>query len=87
MAKDVDLKELAIAELSGGEIKNGVILAARKAIAADAKEVTMKHFQSVIIGILETKKTYESTRPRKIRGPAASEEIVRTDGTDAMDKG
>jgi len=87
-AKDVDLKELAEAELSGGEIKNAVILAARKAIAADAKEVTMKHFQSVIISILETKKTYESTRPRRIRGPAAGgDEIVRTDGTDAMNKG
>lgn len=87
LADDVDFKELAVVGLSGGEIKNGVILAARKAIAANNKHVCMKDFQSIIITIMESKNVYERTRPRKISGPVDSEEIVMTDGTDAMDKG
>lgn len=86
--EDVDYKELAEAELSGGEIKNAIILAARKAIAANKNKVTMKHFQSVIINILESKQKYESTRPRRIRGPAGNggidTDIEITDGTDSM---
>lgn len=87
VCKKVDFKELADAELSGGEIKNAVLLAARKTIAANGEMVEMHHFQSVIINILETKQQYENTRPRRIRGPADKEEIVVSDGTDAMNEG
>ena len=50
----LDFKELSEADLSGGEIKNAILLAARKAIAKNKDEVTMAEFRSALIGIEES---------------------------------
>ena len=44
LAGDVDLKLLSKYEISGGQIKNALLLAARLACAAEAKEISMAHF-------------------------------------------
>lgn len=65
--KNVDYNELSEVELSGGEIKNAIILAARKAIAQNLDKVEMHHFQAAIIGIMESKNQFEEVQPRMVR--------------------
>jgi hypothetical protein len=44
LSADIDFDLLAAYEISGGEIKNAILLAARKAIAKNQAEVTMQNF-------------------------------------------
>jgi SpoVK/Ycf46/Vps4 family AAA+-type ATPase len=63
LSKDVDFKELGEADLTGGEIKNAILLAARKAIAKNMDEVTMTNFRSAILSIEESKNDFEGCHP------------------------
>lgn len=64
LAKDVSTEKLADIDMTGGEIKNAVLLSARMAIAEGASKVEMRHFVAAIEGIVEAKREYAATRPR-----------------------
>lgn len=55
--------ELAEAHLTGGEIKNCILLSARKAIARNKPKVTMHHFTEAIVSVLESKRDYAEAQP------------------------
>ncbi len=48
LAKDVDLKALSKFEISGGQIKNAILLGARLACSEKAEEISMKDFSEGI---------------------------------------
>lgn len=48
VSKDVKFEKIAEEKLTGGQIKNAVLQAARLAIAHDSKEVTLDHFSKAI---------------------------------------
>lgn len=52
---DVDVADLAELELTGGQIKNCVLQAARLAISEDAKKVEAKHFIQAAKRVLQSK--------------------------------
>ena len=60
---DVDFTILALAKLSGGEIKNAILLSARKAIAQNRKKVVMNDFLISIENIIKSKKEFEEVQP------------------------
>lgn len=66
--EELDYKELAAAELTGGEIKNAILLSARKAIARNETMVSRKTFQEAIAGVVKAKTDYARTRPRAVEG-------------------
>lgn len=61
--KDIDYKELAKATISGGDIKNAILLAARKAISKNQDEVTMDNFRNSVVSILEAKEDFRENNP------------------------
>jgi SpoVK/Ycf46/Vps4 family AAA+-type ATPase len=61
--KDVDIERLAKAELTGGEIKNAILLAARSAIAENKNAVEMKDFEESVFSVLKSKQDFAATRP------------------------
>ena len=58
----IDYKRLGKPEMSGGEIKNAILLAARKAIAQNKNKVTMKHFEDAATNILNSKKDFDDCK-------------------------
>lgn len=60
----MDWQWLADQELSGGEIKNSILLAARKAIAANADKVLMKHFKGAVEFVLKSKEDFADAKPK-----------------------
>lgn len=89
IAKDVDTDKLAIVGLTGGEIKNAILVAAKKAIAKNASGVSMKNFLAAVESIHKAKAEYASTRPQRVRsstvgsttdtvGVAKEKKITRT---------
>ena len=66
LSKDIDFKWLSSWKLSGGEIKNIILLAARKAIALNAKEVSMDFFQKATESVVKAKEDFERNTPRAI---------------------
>jgi AAA+ superfamily predicted ATPase len=54
LAADVKLEELAKHELSGGQIKNVILQAARLAVSRDLKEVTLVEFNDAVKRLLES---------------------------------
>ena len=66
--EELNCKELAEAHLTGGEIKNAILLAARKAIAHNEPKVTMKHFRESVLHVLESKKDYAEACPTQLEG-------------------
>jgi len=54
LGKDVDKDELTKAKLTGGQIKNVILNAARMAIAEDAEAVYKTHFDSAISRLVST---------------------------------
>ena len=81
----LNYKKLAIAELSGGDIKNAILLSARKAIARNKKKVTMDMFQEAIDGLVKNKEIYKSVKPTKFSSRAASySDISRSMGIDKV---
>ncbi|GAG29175.1 unnamed protein product, partial [marine sediment metagenome] len=75
---NVVLEDLAKEELSGGEIKNAILLAARKAIARNEDSVKAKHFVDAIRSILAAKREFESNKPSMI-GISQSREFTLSD--------
>ena len=66
ISKDVNFDVLAKAELTGGEIKNIILLAARKAIARNQRQVTMSHFEESLVSVQRSKEDFESQRPKDL---------------------
>lgn len=58
----VDIADLAQYDLSGGQIKNVVINAARYAIADEAEEVNEVHFKRAVVRALEGAKVFSTPR-------------------------
>lgn len=63
---EVDFAVLSEKELSGGDIKNAVMLAARKAIARGDRRVKMEHFVAATEMVWAEKRAFEKTRPQKV---------------------
>ena len=61
----LNFKKLAKASLSGGDIKNVVILAARKGIAKNKKRVEMKDFESACESVVMAKRNFERVQPQR----------------------
>lgn len=55
LGKDVVIERLADHKLTGGQIKNAVLQAARLALATEAKKVSLEHFESAIARIQKSK--------------------------------
>lgn len=66
LARDVKVAELAQESLTGGQIKNALLQAARLAVASDQDKVTMKNFKQAIERIQKSKNLMGKTRlPQK----------------------
>jgi SpoVK/Ycf46/Vps4 family AAA+-type ATPase len=78
--KDVKLDKLSEYKLTGGQIKNAVLQAARLALAEDAKAVNEQHFENAIKRINKSKNLmgtasrYEqvSVKTGKVKSPGFS---------------
>lgn len=66
IADDVDFSLLAKFEVSGGEIKNIILTAIRKAVAKNEAVVTAEHFATACRSIFKAKKDFESNRARVV---------------------
>jgi len=66
LGKDVDIERLAKAELTGGEIKNSILLSARSAIAENKDKVMMKDFEESVFSVMKSKQDFEATRPKNV---------------------
>lgn len=55
LQKGITAEDLAKVELSGGQIKNVILQAARLALGSDSKEVTPEHFKAAIARIKKSK--------------------------------
>ncbi len=75
----LDFKKLAKASLSGGDIKNVVILAARKGIAKNKKRVEMKDFEVACDSVLMAKRNFESAQPMRAPNQEDVTDKVRID--------
>lgn len=64
--KKIDFNELAEVDLTGGEIKNAILLAARKAIGSNVKTVTHEYFEHAVAMVLESKEQFKRTRPKQV---------------------
>ncbi len=62
----LDFKELSEAIISGGEIKNAILLSARKAISQNRDRVDMRDFQISIVNILKSKEDFKNVQPNAI---------------------
>lgn len=84
--KDVDLDSLSEHKLTGGQIKNVVLQAARLALGEDASVVEMRHFESAIKrvnkskNLLGTASRYEQVSMRRgdIADTGVGKKIVRS---------
>ncbi len=63
--EDLDFTRLSISKLSGGEIKNAILLSARKTISQNRKKVIMSDFLISIDTILKSKKDFEDVQPTR----------------------
>lgn len=64
--EEVDYEWLSRQELTGGEIKNSIMLAARKAIAKNCDKVTMDHLRHGIKTVLDAANDFVLTAPRSV---------------------
>ena len=74
----LDFKKLAKASLSGGDIKNVVILAARKGIAQNKKKVEMIDFEISCDSVLMAKRNFESVQSRVVPNQENITDKLRT---------
>ena len=65
--KDIDFDLLSEAELSGGEIKNCVLLSARRAISQAKDKVEMEQFINAIKIELNYKKDFQQSKPKSLQ--------------------
>ena len=64
--KKLNFTELSEAVISGGEIKNAILLSARKAIAQNRDIVEMTDFRISIVNIIKSKEDFESVQPNAV---------------------
>ena len=64
--RELNFNELSDATISGGEIKNAIILSARKAIAQNRDIVEMTDFRVSIVNIIKSKEDFESVQPNRV---------------------
>lgn len=62
VSKDVNFKELAKVSIAGGDIKNVVLLAARKAIAKNRDEVVMEDFSSAMTNVVNGIQNFQNSK-------------------------
>lgn len=62
MEKVITIDDLAKFELTGGQIKNVVLHAARKALADNSKHIKEDHFKQAIINTMNAKKAFSAPR-------------------------
>lgn len=62
VSKEVDYNVLAEAEMTGGEIKNAILLAIRKAISTAQSEVKKEHFGYGIKTVMKSKMDFDEVR-------------------------
>lgn len=62
--KDLNFDLLSLHPLSGGDIKNAILLAARKAVAANMEHVTQEHFNQVLAHIVKSKDDFKKQTGR-----------------------
>ena len=62
----LDFTELSEAAISGGEIKNAILLSARKAIAQNRDIVEMTDFKVSIVNIIKSKEDFENVQPNRV---------------------
>lgn len=77
ISKDVSPEDLAKHRLTGGQIKNAVLAAARLALAQEKKEVSLSHFTTAIDRILASKNLM-GTASRYHQGPV--DDFARSSG-------
>ena len=65
--KKLDFAKLAKYDLSGGQIKNAILLAARGAIAKAKDHVTMENFEKSANVEIKSQDSFDSTRPKRAR--------------------
>ena len=58
--------KLAKYRFTGGQIKNCILLAARKALANNKNKVTMDHFIDACESVEEAMKDFASVRPQRV---------------------
>ncbi len=58
----VNFEELSVYELTGGQIKNCVLAAARYAVLKEEKKLEQKDFERAILKILEGSKAFSEKR-------------------------
>lgn len=80
----INITKLAKAEISGGDIKNAILLAARKAIAENVSKVTQVHFDAGLESVLEAKENYAKCKPKTYR--EAVEEMSVSAGNNKKDQ-
>ena len=61
----MDIDKLSEPKLSGGEIKNAILLAIRRAISKNHPKVTMEHFEFALNTVVKAKENFDKTRPQK----------------------
>lgn len=66
--ENVDVEILAEIPLTGGEIKNSILIASRKAIAKNKDCVTQEMFYEAANSVWQATKDYEKTRPKRYKG-------------------
>lgn len=85
LAKDVSMEKLAENRLTGGQIKNVIVQAARLALSGDAKEVKLAHFESAIKRVQKSKSLmgsasrYSQTVVREGFGKSVSRKVQSDD--------
>lgn len=62
----VDFKKLSKPEMSGGDIKNSILLAVRKAISKNKDIIGMNHFKDGVNAVLKAKHDFTKNRGRKV---------------------
>lgn len=63
---DINFETLAKETISGGDIKNAILLAARKAITLNATKVEMEHLEIALSNVVQSKKDFEHAQPQVV---------------------
>ncbi len=61
----IDINVLSEPEISGGDIKNAILLAIRRAIAKNLEKVTMQHFLFGLMSVVKAKEQFEAVQPKR----------------------
>ena len=64
----LNFETLSNYELSGGEIKNAILLASRKALAKNEDKVKMEYFEMSSDSVIKSKEDFESVQPKQVSG-------------------